>query len=56
MIYRNGSDIIGFYRGTLPVIGFYRGKALLWQIVKSCFGKGYWVSGLPWISDDAWIK
>ncbi len=24
------------------------------NLVRSCFGGGYWDDGLPWLEDDAW--
>lgn len=54
MIFRNGKEIVEIYRGTQPIMEVYRGKLLVWQAVRSCYGKGYWIEDKPWLDDDAW--
>lgn len=27
---------------------------LLWEIINSCFGSGYWVNNKPWKNTDSW--
>ena len=27
---------------------------LVWELVSSCFGSGYWNNEKPWKNDDAW--
>lgn len=26
----------------------------VWQYIRSCFGKGFWVNGMPWRNTDGW--
>jgi hypothetical protein len=54
MLYRNGKEIIEYYRGKTPIIEYYRGKTLIWQAIRSCFGNGYWIPDYPWLSSDVW--
>jgi hypothetical protein len=54
MIIKGRKEIIEYYYGKQPIIEIYRENKLLWELVRSCFGKGYWISNLPWISDDIW--
>lgn len=32
----------------------YKGERLLWTLVRSCFGLGYWKGDEPWNGTDAW--
>lgn len=27
---------------------------IVWQIIRSCFGQGYWIEDRPWLDDDTW--
>ena len=36
-------------------ISFVRyGLILVWEAIKSCFGKGFWVNDKPWVNSDSW--
>lgn len=37
---------------TLSVI--YAKSALVWQAVRSCFGRGFWIKDKPWNNEDNW--
>lgn len=54
MILKNGKEIIEINKGVNAFIEIYMGKRLMWELVRSCFGKGYWNNNLPWINDDIW--
>lgn len=54
MIIINGKEIIEVNKGISACIEIYTGKRLMWQLVRSCFGKGYWINDLPWLNDDVW--
>ena len=30
------------------------GADLVWQAVRSCFGKGWWINDKPWSNEDGW--
>lgn len=32
----------------------YKGTQLVWQAVRSCFGRGYWINARPWLNNDSW--
>ena len=44
MIIRNGKEVIELYRG----------KHLVYQIIRSCFGSGYWINNAPFVNTDVW--
>lgn len=54
MIIRDGKEIIAYYYGKTPLIEMYVGKRLVWELIRSCFGSGYWIPDSPWINDDVW--
>ena len=54
MIYRNGHEVTDIRRGERPISAVYRGVRLVWEAIKSCFGKGFWVNNAPWVNGDGW--
>lgn len=36
------------------VEALYYGSILIWQALRSCFGKGYWRNNKPWINKEGW--
>ena len=40
--------------GSKALSYIYYGSKLVWQAIRSCFGKGFWVNDKPWANDDAW--
>lgn len=54
MIYKNGKQISGIYIAGKIVTAVYKGSVLVWEAVRSCFGKGFWVNEKPWKNDNSW--
>lgn len=54
MITRNGLELSARYYGTKAVTYVYKGAKLVWQLVSSCFGAGYWRNDYPWKNTDCW--
>lgn len=54
MIVRNGKEIKQLYHGNTQIIEVYRGKYLIYQIIRSCFGNGYWINDAPFLNEDVW--
>ena len=44
------------YKGHEVVQAVYQGLKLIWQYIKSCFGRGYWINDKPWSDRDAWAN
>lgn len=51
------------YKGYIISSWIYKGEKLssirrkselIWEAIKSCFGKGYWINDYPWNNTDAW--
>ena len=54
MIRQDGHETIAIRRGTAAIQAVYRGTQLVWQAVRSCFGRGYWINARPWLNNDSW--
>ncbi len=54
MIYRNQNETTGVYRGEKIITAVYRGARLVWELIKSCFGRGYWINNAPYVNEDGW--
>lgn len=54
MIRIGGKKIEGIYFGGKIITKVYKGTTLVWQLIKSCFGAGYWISKNPWMGSDGW--
>jgi len=54
MIYHNGRRIQAIYHNGRAVSAVYHGTRLVWQSVRSCFGRGWWIPKKPFIGKDKW--
>nr|DAK79529.1 MAG TPA: hypothetical protein [Caudoviricetes sp.] len=54
MLHTGGRKIEGIYYGRKIITKVYQGTSLVWQLIKSCFGAGYWVKQNPWLGSDSW--
>lgn len=54
MIIRGGKEIVARFHGQRSLAATYHGLKLVWQAVRSCFGKGIWRNDKPWINSDKW--
>lgn len=37
-----------------PIGAIYKGSKLVWQAIRSCFGKGFWNNEKPWNNEEGW--
>lgn len=49
-------EITSIYYGSKALSAVYHGTKLVWEAIRSCFGKGYWINEYPWNNEDAWIN
>lgn len=54
MLHKDGNNIGGIFYGNKIITKVYRGTTLVWQLIKSCFGAGYWIQHNPWKGTDSW--
>lgn len=52
--YWNNRKIISRYIGKTIIRASYRGLLLIWKMVESCFGAGYWDNKSAWNNNDGW--
>lgn len=53
-IFYKDKEITSIYRGNRTISAIYQGAKLVWEAVRSCFGKGFWTNEKPWNNQDAW--
>lgn len=56
MISNNGKDLSYAEINGRALFAIYLGDKLLWVVVSSCFGSGYWNNDLAWDDDDCWVN
>lgn len=53
-------QVTSIYKGTETgskvISAVYLGLKLIWQYIKSCFGRGYWINDKMWSNTDAWAN
>ena len=54
MIYKNEKEITGIYVADKVITAVYAGARIVWEAIRSCYGKGYWADERPWIDEDGW--
>lgn len=54
MIYNKRHEVIMINQGERGIAVVYGNNRLVWQAVRSCFGRGYWINDKPWINPDPW--
>lgn len=54
MIYKGGKEVASIFKGSKAIAEVYKGAMLVWQAIRSCFGKGFWRNDKPWNSEDGW--
>lgn len=58
MKYKNGKELVGKHLNGNTCVYIYKivkNKAvLIWEAVRSCFGRGFWVNDKSWSNGDGW--
>ena len=54
MIFNNSKQVSDIKHNTKGMTAIYHLSLLVWQNLKSCFGKGYWDSIAPWSDTEGW--
>lgn len=50
----NNKEVVNISKGSQVIALIYKGATLVWQAIKSCFGRGFWVNEKPWSNEDSW--
>lgn len=58
MIYKDGKAVSGIYKfhdGAMrTILTVYKGTRVVWELIRSCFGRGFWINEQPWVNSDGW--
>ena len=46
--------VITIIKSNKYIAVVYQGSRLVWQYIRSCFGRGYWINEKPWSETDGW--
>ena len=49
-------NVTTIYKGRRHFAAVYQGAKLIWQYVRSCFGRGYWINDKAWSNDNGWAN
>lgn len=50
----NNLNIIWVHINKQSVILIKKGLSTIWEAIKSCFGKGWWINHKEWDNKDGW--
>ena len=53
-IFKRDKEITSINHGSRIVMAVYHGTRLIWESIRSCFGKGFWVNESSWNNEDGW--
>lgn len=48
------TNITAIYWQGKEIIAKYYGSHLVWEQIRSCYGKGRWIPEKPWLDTDLW--
>ena len=54
MITFNSKEISTIYINNKSIVEIRKNLIIVWQAIKSCFGKGFWINNKPWSNKDGW--
>lgn len=53
-IFYNKTEITSVNYGKKAIAAIYKGAVLVWEAIRSCFGKGFWINSHSWNNKDGW--
>lgn len=53
-IFVKNKEITSINAKNKVITSVYKGVQLVWEAIRSCFGKGHWINNYPWSNEDAW--
>ncbi len=54
MVFFGNKEIEYIRFGNKIVTQIYKGSVLVWEVIKSCFGAGFWKNDAPWSNTEGW--
>jgi hypothetical protein len=53
-IFIDGKEVTAVNFGKRAITAVYKGARLVWEAIRSCFGKGFWINTYSWDNADSW--
>lgn len=53
-IFLKEKEITAVSFGNKVITAVYKGTKLVWEAIRSCFGKGFWINTYSWDNEDSW--
>lgn len=54
MIFNNSKQIDSIKHRNTNIVFIYHLSSLVYQYLRSCFGRGYWDDTAPWSDTEGW--
>lgn len=54
MNYKDLKETQAVYHNHRAIATIYHAGRVVWQYIRSCFGKGFWINDKPWSNTDAY--
>lgn len=51
---KNKKEVVDIHVAGKTGTMLYKERRLVWEAVKSCFGRGMWVDEKGWVNNDGW--
>lgn len=55
-IFLKDKEVTAVNFGNRAITAVYKGTKLVWEAIRSCFGKGFWINSYPWDNGDKWTN
>lgn len=53
-IFIKDKEVTAVNFGERAIAAVYKGTRLVWEAIRSCFGKGFWINTYSWDNADSW--
>lgn len=53
-IFVKNKEVTSINAKNKVITSIYKGVQLIWEAIRSCFGKGFWIDSYQWSDEDAW--
>lgn len=48
------SNFVEIHAQGHSIVAMYAGSHLVWEQIRSCYGRGRWIPDKPWLDNDTW--
>lgn len=54
MLFKDGVEITSVHKDSRLISMIFKGTILVWEAIRSCFGRGFWINKFGWSNEDGW--